>query len=631
MSASNGYQASLLQMSTDTQTHYDPHKPKPNHFDAGGSTIPNSYNSYLSEVQAQLRVSIPSIIYFFLYKIPWLISLHYLGNLGANNLAAAALATTFSNVMGMSVGAGLSSAISTLTGQSRGDLTKDNRDDGDDDDGRGVYIDIDDGVCLEKEEGKISIDGDASTSYDNEYIESESTASESDHLLLSVSSASSVYGGQRNNQKNQAYGVLKNDLHVQPPLQSLVYLYRGIIIQMAIVLPVGAYWLYGIEPMLLTLGQGRELSKLTEKYLRILTPGLWAYSINFTTASWLQCLDMADVPAYAAGLGCVLHIPFNILFIDTLGFGIYGVAMATVALQVIQPIYVYIYIFKTSHGIQRVLHGTGATSIGISHLGTNSELLRAAISLSGIVQYLSLALPGIVAISEWWASETAILLAGRLHPNPAYTLAGMSIYQSINTFCYMFPCGFASAAVARVGLALGSNDARGAQRASRVGITNAACSSLAMGCVLFFTPRETFPSFFTSDAEVASVTIATLPFLAFYVFADGINATMDRVIKGCGRQVILIPIVIFSYWVVGLPLAYYVAFVRNHGTSVCNYAYGDEEDHSSFGCGVVGLVVGLTTGTYVHCTLLTLTICMTDWEVEVVRAQERMALEKKKK
>jgi len=60
-------------------------------------------------------------------------------------------------------------------------------------------------------------------------------------------------------------GDTRNQRHAAAaPLQPLVYLYRGIVIQMAIILPVGVYWLYGVGPMLLALGQGEELAKTTE-------------------------------------------------------------------------------------------------------------------------------------------------------------------------------------------------------------------------------------------------------------------------------------------------------------------------------------------------------------------------------
>ena len=45
-----------------------------------------------------------------------------MGSIGSTELAAAALATTLCNVTGMSLSVGLGSAITTLTGQARGQL-----------------------------------------------------------------------------------------------------------------------------------------------------------------------------------------------------------------------------------------------------------------------------------------------------------------------------------------------------------------------------------------------------------------------------------------------------------------------------------------------------------------------------
>ena len=56
-----------------------------------------------------------------LYKVPWILSLRFVGHSGSQELAAAALATTLCNVTGMSLSVGLSSALTTLTGQARGD------------------------------------------------------------------------------------------------------------------------------------------------------------------------------------------------------------------------------------------------------------------------------------------------------------------------------------------------------------------------------------------------------------------------------------------------------------------------------------------------------------------------------
>ena len=76
----------------------------------------------ISEVGEQSKTSLPSMLGMLLYKVPWLISLRFVGKLGSEELAAAALATTLCNVTGMSLSVGLSSAMTTLTAQARGDL-----------------------------------------------------------------------------------------------------------------------------------------------------------------------------------------------------------------------------------------------------------------------------------------------------------------------------------------------------------------------------------------------------------------------------------------------------------------------------------------------------------------------------
>ena len=81
------------------------------------ATMPSAFSN---ELRAQLRTSIPATLSMLLYKVPWLLSLSFVGSIGSRELAAAALATTLCNVTGMSLSVGLSSAITTLTGQAGG-------------------------------------------------------------------------------------------------------------------------------------------------------------------------------------------------------------------------------------------------------------------------------------------------------------------------------------------------------------------------------------------------------------------------------------------------------------------------------------------------------------------------------
>jgi hypothetical protein len=94
-----------------------------------------------------------------------------------------------------------------------------------------------------------------------------------------------------------------------------------------------------------------------------------------------------------------------------------------------------------SAGQARTLRCMAAGAVGRTSPSFWLEAKVAVSFTSGIIRYLALALPGIIAIPEWWASETAIFLSGRLVPFPDLALGALSLYQSINTFCYVLPLG----------------------------------------------------------------------------------------------------------------------------------------------------------------------------------------------
>lgn len=525
---------------------------------------------FTNEIYEQAKIAGPTTIGLLFYKVPWMISLYFLGNLGAKELAAGALATTLFNVTGMSLSVGLCSALVTLTGQAKGDL-------------------------ISKSKHEVQHDDDEETE-------------ESSSLLGKTN-------GTNYQTEIEQYNNDSVDID-QAPIAPLIYLYRGIVVQFAFLLPVGIIWLNGIDPFLMKLGQSRELAEMTSTYLQVLTIGLWSYSINYTLMCWLQSISIADVPAYVVSIGLLLHIPCNILFVKVLNMGYLGVALATIVFQMIQPFMIVSIVFGTRRGRRRILKGMG-TMEG-TKLSFWKEFKLAIFSFKGIQQYLSLALPGILVISEWWASEVVVFLSGKLEPNPDYALSAMSIYQTINTFFFQIPLGFSASASARVGMFLGMNEAKNAKIASQVSIFSAAVLSMLMGSILMLTPHHVFPSLFTPNKNVIDMAASTIPFLAFYVFADGLQVVLNGVIKGCGRQATAMPIVIFAYWCVGVPLAYYNSFTSYEGTTDC------PSNTWSF-CGVRGLVSAMTIGTWTHFLLLLVVVLYSiRWDRETQLAQQRL-------
>lgn len=491
-----------------------------------------------AELLVQLDTALPTLQGMVFTKIPWLISLRFVGGIGAEELAAAALATTLCNVTGLSLSVGLSSALSTLAGQAKGELIA-----------RGLH----------SQRRRVSFD-------------------------LAAEETGQV---PPNNHSHNLLPVIPKE-----PITPIVFFWRGMVTQLTLVIPIAIWWSFGVKDVLIQLGQTELLSTMTEAYLKVLAPGLLGYSVNWTTTAWLQAIGMADVPAKASVLGLALHVPINWFFIYYMDLGYLGCGIATVCFNIIQPLFILGYLCCFAHGRRRLLESSGGTAIGRTELTLWNEFWEAISCLRGYAQYLSLALPGIIIISEWWASETAIFLSGRLLPNPEAAVGGMTIYQSINTFCFMFPMAFAISASTRVGNLLGAGQPVGAAFAANVSILSAACLSFCMGTFLYCIPHTFVPSLFAPGAEeVILETSRTMPLLAFYVFADGIQVALNGIIKGCGRQLVTVPIVLFAYWIVGVPLAYYIAFVKHERQMFC-------DDDDSYFCGDVGLVAGMTIGTW---------------------------------
>jgi len=179
--------------------------------------------SILQEIMIQSQTTLPTLQSLVLTKIPWFISLRFVGGMGAPELAAAALATTLCNVTGMALSVGLSSGLGTLAGQAKGELSSRMR--------------------QEKRE-RINLD-----------------MTEDANL------------------KAESHPDLPNN---DEPITSIIFLWRGMVIQLLVIVPVALWWLSGVENTLVYLGQARTLSAMTQDYLRVLAPGLMAYSIGWT-------------------------------------------------------------------------------------------------------------------------------------------------------------------------------------------------------------------------------------------------------------------------------------------------------------------------------------------------------------
>tara|TARA_B100000767_G_scaffold215534_1_gene203080 strand:- start:68 stop:595 length:528 start_codon:yes stop_codon:yes gene_type:complete len=116
--------------------------------------------------------------------------------------------------------------------------------------------------------------------------------------------------------------------------------------------------------------------------------------------------------------------------------------------------------------------------------------------------------------------------------------------------------------------------------------------------------KDVWAMLYTSDTRVVRLVSQLLIPLAIYTAFDGVLCVATGTIKACGKQWVAGPVVLFSYYLIGIPLAYWLSFTK--------------------GQGAMGLAIGATVGTMLHSVLIIAVVWRTDWPEEARRAAERV-------
>jgi hypothetical protein len=162
----------------------------------------------------------------------------------------------------------------------------------------------------------------------------------------------------------------------------------------------------------------------------------------------------------------------------------------------------------------------------------------------------------------------------------------------------MIPSGIQTAASTRLGNALGARNHLKARVAAFISPLLAGFFSTILA-VLFMFVGHLWVKMFTDEAEVIKLFVTILPLVSMYVIPDGIQSALTGVLKGSGKQRIGGPIVVFSYYLVGMPVGAYLSFSKN------------------VSWGIVGLCTGICLGTWVHMILYSIFVSRIDWMYEV--------------
>ncbi len=141
-------------------------------------------------------------------------------------------------------------------------------------------------------------------------------------------------------------------------------------------------------------------------------------------------------------------------------------------------------------------------------------------------------------------------------------IASHQVAINIASLFFMIPLGLAMAITVRVGNAVGRGDARGVRYAGFCGIGLTLATQLVSASVMLAVPHL-IAGLYTRDPKVIALASQLIMLAGVFQFSDGIQVASNGALRGLKDTRVPMAITLFAYWMVGMPVGWWLAF--HHG------------------------------------------------------------------
>lgn len=307
--------------------------------------------------------------------------------------------------------------------------------------------------------------------------------------------------------------------------------------------------IFSIEPLLSYLHQPQEVVSLAIPYLSIVALSILPSMVFQTYRQFAEGLHDTRTAMIIVVGSNLLNVLLNYLLIfGKFGFpelGLNGAGWATLIAKVVMGFSMFLYVYYGAKFKDYVA--------GFSLSGYSKKLIKQLLHIglpAGSQFIFEAGAFGFSAIMMGWFGTTA--------------LAAHQIALNLATISYMTTSGLASAAAIRVGHFLGKKNKEQLARAAYTLIIMALGLMIAWG-ILFISARHYLPLLYINESEVITVTATLLVIAGFFQLSDGMQVVCAGALRGLQDVKIPSLLIFVAYWVLALPLGYYLAFTVELG------------------------------------------------------------------
>jgi len=303
---------------------------------------------------------------------------------------------------------------------------------------------------------------------------------------------------------------------------------------------------------LLWSGQTAEVAAFGSEYLYIAIWGLIPALLVMTMKSFLAALEHAAVILWVTIAAAFLNAALNYVFIfGNFGapeLGIQGAAIASVAVHVLSIALLFAY------AVRRLPQFDLLRNLWVPDTEAMGRVFRLGWPI------------GVTALLEAGLFSASSIMMGWIG---TIELASHGIALQWASLFFVAHVALSQAATVRAGQALARKDTAGLYMGAKVVI--GVSLTLVVGTMLlfFFLPHLLVEVFISPDEvareEVLAIGIVLLSFAAVFQLMDAMQVMALGLLRGVQDTKVPMILAAISYWVIGLPVGYLLAFRLDYG------------------------------------------------------------------
>ncbi len=323
-------------------------------------------------------------------------------------------------------------------------------------------------------------------------------------------------------------------------------------VRIALFLSIITMAIIGIAAWNYDLFQQSEINKkLTIPYLALIAISVIPTFLFTALKSFTDGLRNTKIAMTITIIALILNIILNHIFINGFSIipsmGLLGAGLATLLARIFMTIALAAYIYRNKAYEQYFVSKLSSTHA----LELEKSILKVGVP-SGMQGFFEIATFGMAVVMMGWISTTA--------------QAAHIVAINMASLTYMAATGIAAAGGINVGADLGERNRKGIFMSGNAALL-IAIGFMTICAIIMYTGRNLLVRGYTQESKVIAIAVQLVVWGAIFQLFDGIQAVALGLLRGLQDVKIPTAITIFCYWVIGLPLSYFLGIYLNIGAT----------------------------------------------------------------